>query len=718
MATRGATLRSGRAPRGHTAARDVPTTGSDRDPPASRGDDPKQEALPTGMEEGGARGRDDHRGNNPNNTGSAAAAARRARRSLSLNSFNRYMVDTEINSVYRSSVNDAQTVVTETKELITSLMDRLSRIENAINMNGSIFEVSRAPEDSDNSHGREESQEIAIDNDYLQIQEMERKLTEMKKAYTRRYQSIEVQPKTERRGISTTPMSHDVEDLITQAARQQTQARRTEAIKPSNQLPAESLLGQLLANPKGNSGKEHAELSARALGPLDTEGHIINPARFKPLPPTAPDKYHGDADFMKFYKYITQCDRFCKEAALPPQDQVVKCADYLAGKAYKFYSTMVSISVDSWDRQRFFTELYNYCFPPDYRLKQRKKLEKFSQGSMTVAEYAAELLILFRIVGKSTPSQRVDRLWNGLKPELQSALWKEGLDYEQNTWDEVIRIATRYEVAHEIERNQRQYIKYNKQYYVSGKYDYKTHDNNYGVNNDDEPSDSDHGQLSSGGTDDDSDQDKEDKVLALPQDSNVKASGYVRNAQIKCYRCGKTGHIGRHCRNVRRNISSTYNESPSVSNRDRELDSNSENEHHGATDQTASGLGSYFMEVEVAMCDIADTGLNTDIYSYSDHSAIDTTASQGTNVELSELHVNQILVSEDLEGGWTQLAQTVTAQLQDEDVDLEPEKIATSLFDADSLVKQGIECQKSCPIEFTHESGDISHSFGMPGGRM
>jgi hypothetical protein len=104
---------------------------------------------------------------------------------------------------------------------------------------------------------------------------------------------------------------------------------------------------------------------------------------------------------MKYHKYITQCERFCREARLQKQDQVVKCADYLAGKAYRFYSTVVSMDAENWDLVRFFKELFNYCFPPDFRLKQRKKLESCVQGTHTVTEYAADLLIMFRIVGVS-----------------------------------------------------------------------------------------------------------------------------------------------------------------------------------------------------------------------------------------------------------------------------------------------------------------------------
>jgi hypothetical protein len=120
------------------------------------------------------------------------------------------------------------------------------------------------------------------------------------------------------------------------------------------------------------------------------------------LTPTSPDKYGGEADPLKFYHYVTQCERLCCEAGLLKRDQVAKCADALTGKAFKFYTTVVSMELKKWKLDKFFIELFNYCFPPDFRLRQRSKLNEFEQKHMRVNEYAAELLVMFRTIGSST----------------------------------------------------------------------------------------------------------------------------------------------------------------------------------------------------------------------------------------------------------------------------------------------------------------------------
>ena len=66
---------------------------------------------------------------------------------------------------------------------------------------------------------------------------------------------------------------------------------------------------------------------------------------------------------------------------------------------------------------------------------------------MRVKAYAAELELLFRLVGDINDAQRVDKLWNSLRRELQQALWHKGLDFKSSTWDEVIAVATRHKIA-------------------------------------------------------------------------------------------------------------------------------------------------------------------------------------------------------------------------------------------------------------------------------
>ena len=256
--------------------------------------------------------------------------------------------------------------------------------------------------------------------------------------------------------ISDSPMSRDLEDFIGLGAGFETPktARRLEHLMPSAQLNKNSLVAKHLAEAGPPPGLSTPNTGSRStpMEFFDASGAAVGRAmqRFRPLAPTEIDKYHGDEDPVKFLKFVTQCKRFVREAGLAPEDHVARCANFLQGRAYKYYATMVSMDEGNWTLEEFLIGIYDHCFPLDFRLKQRKKLDEFRQGNMRVKAYAAELELLFRLVGDINDAQRVDKLWNGLRRELQQALWREGLDFKSSTWDEVIAVATRHEMADRI----------------------------------------------------------------------------------------------------------------------------------------------------------------------------------------------------------------------------------------------------------------------------
>jgi len=60
-------------------------------------------------------------------------------------------------------------------------------------------------------------------------------------------------------------------------------------------------------------------------------------------------------------------------------------------------------------------------------------------------------------IGSSTKRERVEKLWNGLRPELQQALWRENLEPQHSTWEQVLRVAERHEIADQIFLNNKRW---------------------------------------------------------------------------------------------------------------------------------------------------------------------------------------------------------------------------------------------------------------------
>jgi hypothetical protein len=106
---------------------------------------------------------------------------------------------------------------------------------------------------------------------------------------------------------------------------------------------------------------------------------------------------------------------------------------------------------DRWTLNNFFTEMFNYCFPSNYRTQMCNKLEKLAQGyNQSVIEFVYELEELFNLIGAISERDRVLKLWNGLRFDLQTALWRDGLHPEVSTWEEVVGQAETIEISRNV----------------------------------------------------------------------------------------------------------------------------------------------------------------------------------------------------------------------------------------------------------------------------
>ena len=111
---------------------------------------------------------------------------------------------------------------------------------------------------------------------------------------------------------------------------------------------------------------------------------------------------------------------------------------YLTDKAYNFYMKKVMIDEDHWTVSQFYKELFNYCFPIDYRMQLRKTLAHCHQNDKTIAEYTHELQDLFNMIGSIPKQEQVLKFWNSACPPIQKELWQNKLNPELLSWREVV----------------------------------------------------------------------------------------------------------------------------------------------------------------------------------------------------------------------------------------------------------------------------------------
>ena len=112
------------------------------------------------------------------------------------------------------------------------------------------------------------------------------------------------------------------------------------------------------------------------------------------------------------------------------RDQVFILSRYLTGKVYEFYLREVSDKLYQWTMADFFRELFNSCFPIDFRIKQREKLRRIYQNDRTVREFVSELHELWNLIGDVSKREQVMKLWFGFNSYLQAELWRDKLNPE------------------------------------------------------------------------------------------------------------------------------------------------------------------------------------------------------------------------------------------------------------------------------------------------
>ncbi|KAI0933173.1 hypothetical protein AcV7_004722 [Taiwanofungus camphoratus] len=168
------------------------------------------------------------------------------------------------------------------------------------------------------------------------------------------------------------------------------------------------------------------------------------------LKPREPTPYDGSVDVQVFHKFMREMAEYLDGYRVKASRQATTVSHFLTGTAYEFFVTSVSAEPAAWDLQKLFIELFNYCFPVDFRMKMRERLRRCYQREKTVREYIHELENLFLMAGVWSDQERVDRLWSGLNIYIQKGLWKEKLTPTHSSWAEVREMAEILEIAENV----------------------------------------------------------------------------------------------------------------------------------------------------------------------------------------------------------------------------------------------------------------------------
>jgi len=167
----------------------------------------------------------------------------------------------------------------------------------------------------------------------------------------------------------------------------------------------------------------------------------------KPIPPT---KYDRAVDLQKFHRFITEGTTYICDGQVPMKKCVFILSHYLTGQVHEFYTCEVAGDPYQWHLLEFFKELFNYCFPIDFHMKQWQKLLKCYQNDQGVQDFLYDLNELWNMIGETEEPTKVNKFWFGLWKAIQQDLWLEKLNPEVSRLKEVVSAAEIIEMSQSV----------------------------------------------------------------------------------------------------------------------------------------------------------------------------------------------------------------------------------------------------------------------------
>jgi hypothetical protein len=166
--------------------------------------------------------------------------------------------------------------------------------------------------------------------------------------------------------------------------------------------------------------------------------------------PIPPKEYDGSVDARAYHRFVRESDAYLRDGRVKGRRKIFLLSYYLTDKAYDFYTQKVANDEVNWTLRQFYAELFNYCFPIDYRMQLRKTLAQCHQNDKSIAEYIHELHELFNMIGDIPERDQVLKFWNGSRPVIQKGLWRDNLNPETSSWARVVAQAEVIEISENV----------------------------------------------------------------------------------------------------------------------------------------------------------------------------------------------------------------------------------------------------------------------------
>jgi hypothetical protein len=104
-----------------------------------------------------------------------------------------------------------------------------------------------------------------------------------------------------------------------------------------------------------------------------------------------PFTFDGRADLDLFDQWTYEVDTWCNWNGISDKIVIKILVNFMSGEASKFFMKHVALHQKDWTLKSIYEALFNYCFPPDFKLQLREQLTGAKQGKNNGRDFQRDL---------------------------------------------------------------------------------------------------------------------------------------------------------------------------------------------------------------------------------------------------------------------------------------------------------------------------------------
>ncbi|KAJ7649346.1 hypothetical protein DFH06DRAFT_1331720 [Mycena polygramma] len=260
-----------------------------------------------------------------------------------------------------------------------------------------------------------------------------------------------------------------------------------------------------------------------------------------------PFTFDGRADLDVYDQWTYEVDTWREWNGIKDRMAVKIVVNFMSGEASRFFMKHVALRQKEWTLKSIYEALFNYCFPPDFKLQLREQLTGAKQGKHDVRDFQRDLETLAVRFPDVTEREIRQIFWNGIRGYLRLHLIGKGLNPERSSIQKLVKYASRHEAARKTLEREKKGLSYN----PSSEVVHSTRDatDDESSERDDEAEmneDSEEEASLVANTVESSEENEQPSQfrprIFLPQEEYLRL-----RREGRCFRCKKKGHLSRNC---------------------------------------------------------------------------------------------------------------------------------------------------------------------------